>query len=553
MKELELAYTGTKRNLFCIEKEFVMTEKPNIEVNPEDYNYDQRGQVMSYYIDTMGDNSVHLEERQEEEKLIEMSAHDEDLRLPPPSLTATNPEQLEDASMDITSSSQLPFTSIYQSDNVNNNFTLNASTDSTSHSQIDSNEYLQDNQTITSAAVPVVPETLPKAARHLLHRITSNQKEGTNLSENAEVEESSDTNVNNINGTDLNQEEKRALSDSDDDTEDAPLKAALKNLQSNQTQPSNLDHQKSSHKSKPKIDITKMLNVIRQTSNQLSNSASSNSNSSNKHAAFWQNILSGTSLASTSSLSSASECRDPRMKIDSTARDSRDPRLKRSKDGKSLSNQVDSSLNVESNQSKSANDLMKENEVEYKLYRIDVPDLDYSCYDYIFRTDVKMKNDPRLQNYFNKCSSSISSSSITSTLPSSCSSSTPSNNSSVIDDLYKILPTTQSASLKSSAPLVSSLTSLPSLSLSKKDDDNNNLSSSSTNLPPLPPLTLTQPKSSSLSSMVPLPPPLMSAYELTSSKPSFTSSSLSSYVGGSTFYGDNGEDKIQMKEEKEAD
>lgn len=103
MKELELAYTGNKRNLFCIENPFVCsgerppTPPPEEFEDPESEEYNSN--VQSFYIDTLGDRDERIPppgmmpdssgQLPDDQQLIEASYHDEDYRLPP---TARIPE-----------------------------------------------------------------------------------------------------------------------------------------------------------------------------------------------------------------------------------------------------------------------------------------------------------------------------------------------------------------------------------------------------------------------------------------------------------------------------
>lgn len=83
MKELELAYVGNKRNLFCIEKQFVIPEKPPTP-RIEDDEDEVEAQIMSYYIDTLGRRPEDVDTRNvEEDSLLKASAMDEDLRAIP--------------------------------------------------------------------------------------------------------------------------------------------------------------------------------------------------------------------------------------------------------------------------------------------------------------------------------------------------------------------------------------------------------------------------------------------------------------------------------------
>ena len=266
MKELELAYVGNKRNLFCIEKPFVMTEKPPTP-RIEDDEDEIEEQIRNYYRDTMpeiaGEDVDHRIEvaqvpvvppvvtapppppivNHEEQKLIEMSAHDEDLRtlMMPRARSHTN----ESMSNPIIGSNN------------------------------DIDERSQTSLTSTEESQPKLdlPQNVPKVARDLYYKMQDKL-----------LKDSDDH------------------SDSDDDDTNL-VTAALKNLnQSAQQSPSSTDR------------ISHMLSLIRNNTN-----SNAPVNQSPNQSEFWQNILgvlpkpSGSPQMG-SSTPPRTEYRDPRLK-----------------------------------------------------------------------------------------------------------------------------------------------------------------------------------------------------------------------------------------------
>lgn len=185
--------------------------------------------------------------------------------------------------------------------------------------------------------------------------------------------------------------------DSDDDTEYEPLKAALKNLgQSSSMDSTNTNNSNANKKpGKPKIDIAKMLNVIRQTSSQINPVDSSSSSSalnpsststatgSLQHANFWQNILGGTSLISSPSQSGIN-LGDSLSSLKRRGSDSSGE----FKDARGIKRETESGGQAAASYG------------EYKLFPMDAHRIDYSSYEYLYRNDMKLRSDPRLQNYF---------------------------------------------------------------------------------------------------------------------------------------------------------
>ena len=373
MKELELAYVGNKRNLFCIEKQFAITEKPPTP-RMEDDEEEVEAQIRSYYRDTLGVDPEDKEAiKNEEERLLLASAHDEDLR------TLMAPKQ-------------------------------------------EPNEQL------------------------------NKMNSDTNCDANSTENHSHDIKV--------KKEKEDGLSDSDDDADDDVMKNVMKNLKEKPEQPKK--------EGMIPLDITKMLNQIRQSSRQQTASAS-------HHADFWQNMFNTTKGSSSPTQQTSSS--------DSRRFTPRDPRLKRTEMSPSSSESVilkicDSSVHI-----------------EYKMMPIDVQDIDYTCYASMYQTDSHLKNDPRLQKFFAK-------------LP-----------NAVIDHLSRIVP----PPLKSVpiTPLSVLKTKIKEEKEKQEKNIEESIKSNSPPLPPLPPLMISPTKSGPTSSGLkpPTPPPMMTPLELISSKP----------------------------------
>lgn len=153
------------------------------------------------------------------------------------------------------------------------------------------------------------------------------------------------------------------------------------------------------------------------------------------------------------------------------SRGHRDPRLKR---GKEDSDQITVSISDVANAG------------EYRMVRIDVEEIDYSCYVSFFKSDAKLKNDPRLQKYFGKFPQSV------------------------IDHLSQIVP----------PPLKTAPVTPLAAMKSKKEKEKKERTGLGEKLPPLPPLTISPTKAALKPTLFPPPPPsVMSAIELISSKP----------------------------------
>ena len=417
MKELEVAYVGTKRNLFTIEKPFVMTEKPLTPPpdDQEDEDPDEREcKIMSYYIDTMGtlplpsslgdtdcrlnqmppptdppalplDTNLGKEEEEEQDDYF-FSAHDEDLRLPPPShvTQTTLPTAFQD-----------------------NNMSTGDTSDTDRQSWMTENVVKKEEPFVS-----FVPPTNDPAAGDA------------------------------------------AFFGSPSQTDMKPPK--------------------------PKYDIAKMLNVIRQSSGQPQSTTTTTTTSEptqQKHSEFWQNILSGTSFTSTtkspSPSSSPSQSKDPRLK--------KDPRLEKDS---SLQEIIKSDIGLSSTSTASKDTCV--DGCEWKVFPITVPGIDYSSYYISYSHDSRLKNDPRLQKFFTK--NTLSSNPISHLLSPSQSSTSSTINKSTLDSLMSMA--------------------------SSSSQDKKETPSSPTHFS-LPPLTLSLPKP--LTTTVPPPPPVMSPRELMSS------------------------------------
>ena len=385
LKELEMAYTGNKRNLFCVEKQFIVAEKP--ETPPPEDPDEAEFKVFSFYTDTIGDVDIRqfqpppvsieadeLAQRQQpdDDDLFLMSAaHDEDLRIPPPN---HRPEAVVDS--------------------------------------------------VQTGAVTNVPEMDP-------------EKDWTPVPE-----------------ADTQPEQFETARDGGGDSPSG--------------QPES--------RSKPKYDIAKMLNVIRQSTNQSNSAAPAVPG----HSEFWQNIFSGTSFAVGSSPTSSSPAQMSPSQV-------KDPRLKKEQRQEDAASALQKQSSVEQDCESS----------EFRLVAVTAPGIDYSDYVSLYHTDCKLKNDPRLQKFFTRSSS--------------------------LDQLLP--PETSSKSFTSSTITQSTLASLMSTSSNHtaspvkfaQDQDDRLTPTSPPHLPALPPLTLNQPKP--LLSLVPPPPPAMTPLELMTSKP----------------------------------
>lgn len=404
LKELEMAYTGNKRNLFCVEKQFIVTEKP--ETPPPEDPDEAEFKVFSFYTDTMGDVDIRqfqsqpppssgepedlfpLQNEADEEDLFLMSAaHDEDLRVPPPQWT----EPVNDPVQTGTASDG-------PAPNPEKDWISGPETD-TQTEQFQTEQQQQQQRDLAGGG-------------------------GGGDSPSAQTES----------------------------------------------------------RTKPKYDIAKMLNVIRQSTNQ-SNSASP---AVPGHSDFWQNIFSGTSFAvgssptsSSSAQMSPSQVKDPRLKKDQRQEDS-----------------APSALHKQSSTEQGGEDS------EFRLVAVTVPGIDYSDYVSLYHNDCKLKNDPRLQKFFTRSSS--------------------------LDQLTQLLPPESSSkSFMSSTITQSTLASLMSTSGNHTsspakfahDQDDRLTPTSPPHLPALPPLTLNQVPKSPIVSLVPPPPPAMTPLELMTSKP----------------------------------
>lgn len=495
MRELELAYTGTKRNLFTVEKPFIMTEKPPTPPPTPDFDDEDPDEreckIMSFYIDTLGSFPP---------------PGDLDCRnFPPfgtPGYTPSQPPQIT-GSMDVDVRVQFDPSSgqmIHPDD---------------PSSQSNTNEEdapflsFHGDEDLRIPPPGGVPPPMPSLAAFGLDSETSQesstpnsniQTEAVDLQQQQQTHQphpsstanafyTIDTTRANINTPrEVTPNASRTggswLGDSDDDdTADGPLRAALKRLQENPQQQgqastasdSNSAESGASAAKKPKYDMAKMLSIIHQSTIPQSSQAASSSTSSTSSSStnpssnsdFWQNLLStvNTGLANSSTTSTTSSNtsttnvnpvpRDPRLK--------KDPRLKAQQEQLQLqqsASSIDSSTG-ESNSSQSIiqqpqaqysaphdSPMLKEvtGTTEFKLYPIDISIIDYTCYSSIYhKTDSRLKSDPRLNKFFASSSSST-------TIPSVM------NASSSVSAANNLLSSIQAstASLASSAVSVSS-------------------------------------------------------------------------------------------------
>lgn len=159
-----------------------------------------------------------------------------------------------------------------------------------------------------------------------------------------------------------------------------------------------------------KIDISKMLDAIRQTttstqSNQTSTAANA---SSNNNSEFWKTLLNGVSLNDSNNSkidpderSSSSFTQSKSGTSQQTgAKQPRDPRLLKQRNTQQTKPSQQTGTSI---QKLFADEpfTWSNGDISFKLYSIDVDTIDYSAYQNVYETDSKLKNDPRLQNYFN--------------------------------------------------------------------------------------------------------------------------------------------------------
>jgi hypothetical protein len=406
MKELEVAYVGTKRNLFTIEKQFAMTEKP---LTPppdeqEDEDPDEREcKIMSYYIDTIGS----LPGAPANNTFIDTDARLEDY------IPDIQPDEIGDQSD--------PFSSFHDEDL---RFTSG-----------------QGSQVISSVFGDLDAEE-------------TNESNGNEQSLIVDHEQ-------------ISGEESGFIKTLDPNAGDVNIYGSPGQSDSNPY-------------GKPKYDIAKMLNVIRQSSSQPVSVGASTTNSSQqeeqspqKHSEFWQNILSGSTF-SNNSPASPSQIKDPRLK---------DPRITRTTELESSMAQPEtkSSNEVPSSPKKSSTAKDSNSSQGWKVFKVTVPEIDYSDYFSSYSGDSRLKNDPRLQKFFTRSSSNNPISHLLPTSSHSSSSSTISK--STLDSLISMTSSSQSETPLSPTKF------------------------------PLPSLTLTPPSVT----LVPPPPPIMTPLELMSS------------------------------------
>jgi hypothetical protein len=398
LKELEMAYTGNKRNLFCVEKQFIVTEKPDTPP-PEDPD-EAEFKIFSFYTDTMATGDVDIRQftsqpppvsiepeqpmpesndADQEDLFLMSAAHDEDLRVPPPNWSNPVPESV--------------------------------------------------NSGPASDVVPAEPEPIEQMPEIEKHTPIAIEAESV----------------------------REAAGGGGGDSPSQP----------------------SESKSKPKYDIAKMLNVIRQSTNQSNSAAAATPG----HTEFWQNIFSGTSFGVGSSPNSSAQMSPSQVRSD--------PRLKKEQ------RQEETASALPKQQSSSDQD---GDNSDFRLVSMTVPRIDYSCYVSMFHNDCKLKNDPRLQNFFTRSSS--------------------------LDQLKQLLPQESSSksfmSQSALASLMSSTENHHTSPVKLTHDQDDRLTPTSPphhQLPALPPLTLSRVSKSPVVALVPQPPPAMTPLELVTSKP----------------------------------
>ena len=302
MKKLELAYTGTKRNLFCIDDEFVLKEEPPNDGYEDDEDY-------SLF------NNKDIDERQGSVFFIDTHG------------------ELDDEENDSQDSDRRLFGT-------------------------KDNDYRIMNEELAADAAP------------------SNEPELKSLDE----------------------VKKQWLDAESEDDEDPETKNEEEPAKKEEEQPK-----------KSTIDISKMLDAIRQTTTSSTQNSQASSNSSDNNSEFWKAIFStvktndAKSDVDERSLTSQSSSSFAPLKAQSSSSQPvpsqpRDPRLLRQR-----------------NKHQSASSVFKipvdepfvwsHGDISFRLYRIDVDRIDYSSHRHVYELDVKLKNDPRLQSYFNNLNS----------------------------------------------------------------------------------------------------------------------------------------------------
>lgn len=301
MKKLELAYTGTKRNLFCIDDEFVLKEEPpndGYDEEEEDYSLfnnkdiDER-QGSAFFIDTHGDLDEEENDSQDSDRKL-FGTKDNDYRI-------LNDEIAPDA----------------------------------------------------PANEPAELKSLDEVKKQWLDAESEEEEEAKN-----------------------DNEAKR--------DEEQPKKST--------------------------IDISKMLDAIRQTTTSSTQQASqASSNSSDNNSEFWKAIFNTVSTTDTKSdvderslPPNASNFAAPKPQSSSHPQMPNQPRDPRLLKQRNKSHQSASSVyRIPADEPF----VWSHGDLSFRLYRIDVNKIDYSSHRTIYSLDGKLKNDPRLQNYFNGPSS----------------------------------------------------------------------------------------------------------------------------------------------------
>ena len=147
---------------------------------------------------------------------------------------------------------------------------------------------------------------------------------------------------------------------------------------------------------KSTIDISKMLDAIRQTTTSSTQNSQA-SNSSDNNSEFWKALLSNiderSPLVSQNSSSFVPLKAQPSV-LPPAVNQPRDPRLLRQRNKQQQS--ATSVFRIPADETF----VWSHGDISFRLYRIDVDRIDYSSYRHVYELDAKLKNDPRLQSFF---------------------------------------------------------------------------------------------------------------------------------------------------------
>lgn len=509
MRELEVAYTGTKRNLFTVEKPFIMTEKPPTPPQAPDFDDEDPDEreckIMSFYIDTLGTFPP---------------PGDFDCRnLPPfgtPIFTQSQPPQVTSGSMDLDvrvrydASGQMIHPedaaaniNVPQSNNIIEEddpfLTFHGDEDLRipPHRGVPSMPSLAafglDEPDPPQSQEPFSNPSLPEASDQQQQTSSSAANNSFYIDTTGAPSASIESNVH-ASSRPLTSSASWLGDSDDDESADKSLRATLKRLQEPQqgkpatsSDASSVDSSVSAAK-KPKYDVVKMLSIIQKSTPQTSQAAStttpnlssSSTSSPSNNSDFWQNLLStvNTSLAGSGTTSTASNNssstpanpapRDPRLK--------KDPRLKSQQEQQQQQQQQQNAASLnDSSLSESAtpqlpshqpqaqycaphdSPMLKEvtGTTEFKLYPIDLSIIDYTSYSMFYhKPDSRLKSDPRLNKFF----SSSTSTSLSASMPSILNGSSVSASSNLLSSIQIASTSLASSSVVTSTPLPSSYT-----------------------------------------------------------------------------------------------